>query len=156
GEVYVNAPYVAEPYCFNPGQATPLGDDEDICIGNNNMQYNSVVQIALNKIDMTGLWQRAYTKAFNNGRRETPFWHGHSLSNGQWMIILSSWVEGATDDVFLVKLTPPTSDGVARNTFIPISISAPPSNGATTAIVEFGYYEYGGASTYNCTTRAEV
>lgn len=156
GEVFINAPFVTEPWCFAPGQASPLADDEDMCVGNNNMQYNSVVQLALNQVDMTGQWQRAYTKAFNNGRRETPFWHGHSLSNGQWMIILSSWVEGATDDVFIVKLTPPTNDSVARNTFIPISISVPPSNGAVTAIAEFGYYEYGGASTFNCTSRSET
>ena len=158
GDVYVNAPYVTQPFCYTPGQATPLGDDTDICVTNNAMVYNSIMQIGLKWIDNTGKYQRMYTRGLTHGRREQPFWHGHNLPNSRWMILLTSWADDLMDQIFAVKVTPPPPiDSIARNTFIPIRVTLkPPARlNVSNAFVEFGYSEYGAAGSYFCTSRAE-
>jgi len=66
--VYVNAPYISRPYCSSPGQATGLPDEFDLCIGNNAMVFNSILQLGLNGIDMSGAHQRVLTKGLSRSR----------------------------------------------------------------------------------------
>jgi hypothetical protein len=159
GEVYLNVPYVNEPYCFFPGQAFPIGDDIDLCVGNNAFAYNAVVQVGLRWTDMIGKYQRLYTRGLMHGRNESVFWHGHSLANGRWMLLYTSWASNIRSEWFAVKLNPPPPiDSIARNTFIPVRVALHPPAGikVDNAIIEFGYSEYGPASAYRCTTRAEA
>ena len=159
GEVYLNVPYVNEPYCFFPGQAWPIGDDIDLCVGNNPFAYDGIVQSGLRWTDMTGKYQRLYTRGLMHSRNESVFWHGHSLANGRWMLLYTSWAGNIRNEWFAVKLNPPPPiDSIARNTFIPVRVALQPPVGikVDNAIIEFGYSEYGSADAYRCTTRAET
>jgi hypothetical protein len=159
GEVYLNVPYVNEPFCFFPGQAWPLGEDVDLCIGNNAFAYNGIFQIGIKWTDMTSKYQRLYTRGLMRGRYESVFWHGHSLANGRWMLLYTSWANNIRNEWFAVKLNPPPPvDSIARNTFIPVRVTLQPPAGTKVdnAIIEFGYSEYGAASAHRCTTRAEA
>lgn len=159
GEVYANVPYLNYPYCNFVGQASELGDDIDLCVGNNVFSYNSITQTGLNWTDMTGKYERMYTRGMMHGRLESVFWHGHSLPNARWMLLYTSWAGNIRNEWFLVKLNPPAAmDSVARNAFIPVEIKLAPPSGikVNNAIVEFGYSEYGPAGNYYCTTRAET
>jgi hypothetical protein len=158
GEVYANVPFINEPYCFFPGQAWPIGDDIDLCVGNNPFAYDGIIQAGLKWTDMTGKYQRMYTRGLMHGRNESVFWHGHSLANGRWMLLYTSWAGNIRSEWLAVKLNPPSAmDSVARNTFIPVRVNLAPPIGAKVdnAIIEFGYSEYGSASAYRCSTRAE-
>jgi hypothetical protein len=109
--------------------------------------------------DMTGKYQRLYTRGLMHGRNESVFWHGHSLANGRWMLLYTSWASNIRSEWFAVKLNPPPPiDGIARNTFIPVQVALHPPAGlkVDNAVIEFGYSEYGPANSYRCTTRAET
>lgn len=108
---------------------------------------------------MAGKYQRLYTRGLMRGRYESVFWHGHSLANGRWMLLYTSWANNIRSEWFAVKVNPPPPvDSIARNTFIPVRVTVQPPAGTKVdnAIIEFGYSEYGTASAHRCTTRAEV
>jgi hypothetical protein len=137
----------------------PIGDDIDLCVGNNPFAYNGIVQTGMRWTDMTGKYQRLYTRGLMRGRNESVFWHGHSLANGRWMLLYTSWAGNIRNEWFAVKLNPPPAiDSIARNTFIPVPVTLHPPTGIRidNAIIEFGYSEYGPAGAYRCTTRAET
>ncbi|MDQ2950312.1 MAG: hypothetical protein M3Y27_30970, partial [Acidobacteriota bacterium] len=161
GDVYVNAPYVTKPYCASPGQATPGGDDFDICIGNNAMVYNSVVEVGLLDNQGKGGSQRVLTKAFARNRLLSVFWHPNALPNGRWMLIDSPYAaDGFRSEIFVVKVPAPIQDTFDRSTFEPVTVTvpppAPPAVPFNNVIVEFGYTENGTTDNLNCTSRAET
>ncbi len=157
-DVYVNAPFVTRPYCYQPGQSTGMPDEYDICIGNNPMVYNSIMQIGDNWVDNTGQYQRVITKALGRNRYLDPFWHVHALANANWFIVKTNYAGDFSDAVFAVKVPPaPFQDSVVRTNFIPLIANVPKLTSATaaTATVEFGYAENGDVNNYFCTSRAE-
>jgi hypothetical protein len=64
----------------------------------------------------------------------------------------------STSGVWLIKNTPYVWDGQDRTTLMPgtINITTPGSLSIATAVVEFGYAEYGSASSHYCGSRAEA
>ena len=162
GDVYINSPYVRVPYCSFPGQATPGSDDFDLCVGNNAMVYNSVMQIGLTSVDNTGATQRVLTRALARNRFPDVFWHPNALANSRWFLVASPYAaDGFRTEVFAVKLPPPPSpDTLNRNTFVPVTVTVPPPPPPgvpfANVFIEFGYAENGSSGNLYCTTRAET
>ncbi|MDQ2898221.1 MAG: hypothetical protein M3Y07_00290 [Acidobacteriota bacterium] len=161
GDVYINAPFVHLAYCNSPGQATPGSDDIDLCIGNNAMVYDSIVEAGVTTVDTTGATQRVLSNGFGRLRMLPVFWHPNALPNARWMLVISPYAaDGFRTEVFVVKVPPPPApDNLNRNTFIPVLVTVPPPPPAmrfNNVIAEFGYSENGGASNFYCTSRAEA
>jgi len=162
GEVYINAPFVDLAYCNSPGQATPGSDDIDLCIGNNAMVYNAIMEAGVNSVDMTGATQRVLTNGFGRIRLLPIFWHPNALPNARWMLVISPYAaDGFRTEVFVVRVPPPpTPDSFNRNTFVPMAVTVPPPPPPgmpfDNVIVEFGYNENGSASSFYCTSRSET
>ncbi len=80
-----------------------------------------------------------------------------ALPDGSWALIGGSWLEGARNELLLVRLPPyPSKDAVDRGQYVPVKIVVPPVSGATHARVRFGYSENGPADRYRCTSRQEA
>jgi len=157
-DVYVNAPFVNRPYCHTAGQAGQMPDEFDLCIGNNAMVYNSLMQIGVSQTDNLGKYQRMLSKALSINRFLTAFYHPHALSNGNWIIADTNYAGNEGDMIFAIKVPPPPApDSIDRGAFIALEVRAspPPSVAVTLAYAEFGYAE-DSLTTFLCTTRAEV
>lgn len=157
GDVYINAPYVAYPYCNYPSQASSMPDEYDLCIGDNGMIYNSLTQMNGMVTDTTGASERMLSKGLSRARITDAFWHVHALPNTDWIYFKTSYAENVGDMVFALQLPPPTMDSVQRTQFEPTTVKTPTvPSGTATAYVEFGYGEYGAPGNLYCTSRAEV
>ena len=157
GDVYVNAPFVNHPYCHSAGQDGQMPDEFDLCIGNNAMVFNSLMQVGLAQTDNAGKYQRMISKAFSYNRFLTSFYHPHALPNGNWIIEDTNYAGNVGDMAFAIKVPPPPPpDSTDRGNFIALQVRANPPSGASvsTAFAEFGYAE-DSLSNYFCTSRAE-
>jgi hypothetical protein len=158
GDVFVSAPFVTRPFCHHPGQASGDPDEFDLCIGNNAMVYNSLMQIKAEGVDNAGTHQRMVSKMLARNRLLSPFWHSHTLANGTLALVKTEYVDGVADMVLSVHLPPPPpDDNIERNQFQPVlvKLQPPPAAPSDTAYVEFGYGEYSTPDHLYCTSRAE-
>jgi hypothetical protein len=157
GDVYVNAPYVIYPFCYQAPQNGNLDDEYDICIAGSPSVRDAITQISMTAVDNEGHAQRVLTK-YKRARVLSIFDTTYVLPNGQWMIFEGHFVgDGSLNkSYFIGKIPPPeTQDSYNRLDFIPISISLPALEGATQAFVRFGYAENGLATNLYCTSRKE-
>ena len=158
-EVYFNVPFLRLPFCAFPGQASSSQDITDICIFDQGIVIDSVMQLRSTVSgDPTGSTQRALSKGFVTSRMNVPFWNIQSLSNNKWGLFRSRFLNGFRTEAMLVKFPPLTPvDSTNRSTFIPLLI-APPNIpvGATNVTIEFGYAENGPVDKLYCTPRAET
>ena len=158
-DIFVNAPDVSRPYCHYPGQATGMADETDLCIGNNSVVYNSIMENGISWVDNYGAHERMVTKGLSRNRILVPFWHTHALPSANWILVHTNYAQNVGDMVMLAKVPPPPpQDSVNRAAYIPLSVTVkpPPGLGATNAVVEFGYAEYGAPGQFFCTSRAET
>jgi hypothetical protein len=157
GDVYVNAPYVVYPFCYQAAQAYNLWDAYDICISGSPMIRDAIMQIDLTNVDNEGRYQRVLTK-FNRARDLSVFYTPYVLPNGQWMIFESQFGgDGSVNkSLLLAKIPPPgPQDSISRLSFYPISLNLSAVPGANQAYVRFGYAENGSAANLFCTSRKE-
>jgi hypothetical protein len=157
GDVYVNAPHVRYPFCFNAEQNANLTDEYDICIAGSPMIRDAIMQVDMTKPDNEGKSQRVLTK-FNRARVESVFYAPYVFPNGQWLMFESQFPgDGSVNKAYLLaKIPPPVpQDNYNRLDFIPISVTLPPLTGATQAFVRFGYAENGSYANLFCTSRKE-
>ena len=134
-----------------------MPDEFDLCIGNNAMVFNSLMQVGLAQTDNAGKYQRMISKAFSYNRFLTSFYHPHALPNGNWIIEDTNYAGNVGDMAFAIKVPPPPPpDSTDRGNFIALQVRANPPSGASvsTAFAEFGYAE-DSLSNYFCTSRAE-
>ncbi len=158
GDVFVNAPNVRYPYCFQAAQNLNLSEDYDLCIGGSPMVRDAVMQIDMSRVDNEGRFQRVLTK-FSRPRVLSVFYTPYVLPNGQWMVFEAQLAgDGNTNKSLLVAKIPPPSpaDTYNRGNFIPISLQMPAIPGANQAYVRFGYAESGPWNSLFCTSRAEI
>ncbi len=154
GDVYMVAAAVNHANCFTAGQATGLAyTDIDLCVGNNSMTYNSIMQLPVSTVEMTGAGFRALSHGFVTPRTQAVFDNVHPLPSGNWLLYdISGFNGGAYDQIAWVQVPPqPAADAVNRTTYITTPVTVPTLAGADNATVSFGYAEYGGF----CTSRAE-
>jgi hypothetical protein len=159
GDAFVNAPVVSYPYCFYPGIAFQGDDTNAICIADLGTFAGSLVQFGVTRHDVVGAGLRRLGSNYARWNQFDVFWNGNVSPDGSFMATLVRWMDGVRSDALATVLPPyPNSDGVSRNTFIPISVAIQPPPGlpVQSAVVEFGYVENGDAANYYCTSRQET
>jgi hypothetical protein len=135
-----------------------MPDEFDLCIGNNAMVFNSLMQLGLVQTDNAGKFQRMISKGLSHNRFMTSFYHPHALPNGNWIITDTNYAGNVGDMIFAINVPPPPPpDSTDRGNFIALQITAnpPASVAVATAFAEFGYAE-DSFSGYFCTSRAET
>jgi hypothetical protein len=116
--------------------------------------------------DITGASLRRLTMGFMGPSRQYAYGNLRSLPDGQWSLMSGWWIDGVREDVLLLKLpvfhanNPPNprvnSTRTPRTDFVPVDVPIPQMQGASRAIVDFGYGEYGIPMQFFCTPRAEA
>ncbi len=160
GEVYFNVPYLHYNFCYFPGQAGPGADSSDICVMNQAMVQDSILQVRMDgDPDMTGANQRVLTRGLAVSKMSVPFWNVLALPNSKWSIFRTRYISGIRPDAMLLKMPPAdlSASGTVQPRFlaVPLNVTAGP-NGTDNAVVEFGYAENGAATDLFCTSRRET
>ena len=79
------------------------------------------------------------------------------LPDGSWALLWTEWFHLQRSEAFLAKLPPfPAADNVDRTNFEQVGLYVSGMNGATQAVVEFGYAENGPSDKLYCTSRQET
>jgi hypothetical protein len=159
GDVYVNAPYVSRPYCYYPGIAIGQDDTNAICIGDLGAYTGNVAQMGYTQHDVTGAGIRRLGPNYSRWNQQDVFWNADVTPSGALMATQVRWLDGVRFEDLVTTLPPyPDSDGVARNSFLPLPVTLQPPAGMqiASALVEFGYAENGPAGSYYCTSRQET
>lgn len=161
GQVYVNCPGVVWNYCSGSGihGGTPLGDGNDICVGNISNAANAVRQYTLDHTDYAGAFTRTLVTATSWLRMVYGFENTRLLPDNSWLLLRTDWLNFQRSEMWMAKMVPyPAPDSVARGTFVPVMIGVRPPAGlaVNNAVVEFGYQEYGAPQLVNCTTRNDA
>ena len=156
GEVYVNAPSVAYPYCYGAGVSGQTSPANDICMDNMPAVGQGLVQFSTLHADPSGQFQRILVKPMSGKLKLTSgFANARPLPDNSWIIFQANYLDSARRELYMAKLPPwPAPDSVNRSAFLPLPLQLSPPTGlaVTNAIVEFGYQEFNG----NCTTRKEA
>ena len=160
GDVYLNAPYVDDPYCKYLGIAQPTDDTLSICIGDIGANTGNIVQFATGATDLTGAAVRRLGPNYAKWNQFDVFWNGLLAPNAAFMGTQVRWLDSVRTDNIITVLPPfPASNGHQANTFVPLSVTVkppPPGLGITSAVVEFGYSDWGPATGYFCTSRRDA
>jgi hypothetical protein len=158
GGVYVNTPYVSYPFCNNPGIANQSDDTNAICIGDLGAYTGNLVQMGYTQHDVIGAGFRRLGPNYTRWSQQDVYWNADVTPSGSLMISQVRWLDGVRFEDLINVLPPyPATDGVSRNSFIPVPVTLDPPPGVRiqSAVVEFGYAENGGSGTYYCTSRQE-
>jgi hypothetical protein len=132
-----------------------LTDSGSPCINNLNAYAGNVVQIGTD-----GAHSRNLTGGLVGPRNTNEYPTAKALADGSY--VLFSYGDIAYHKparMLMVKLPPFTSyDSVDRTTFVrtTISIAPPGGMGIATAVIEFGYDEFGTSTQHYCTSRQEA
>jgi hypothetical protein len=161
GQVYVNAPGVVWTNCA--GNAThgssPMGPQNDICIGNQSIAANAIRQFSLTANDEAGALTRTLVTATGRLGMFYGFENNRLLPDNSWLIFSQQWANFNGHAMWMAKMPPyPAADSVNRGAFVPFPIEARPPAGlaVNNAAVRFGYQEYGAPGSLNCTTRNDA
>ncbi len=135
-----------------------LDDEFDLCIGDNGMIYDSMMQVNGSVVDLSGSQQRVLSKGLSLIRVNDVFWHPHALPNSNFLYFKTKYADNVSDAVFTIKAPSATTDSENRTQFVAVTVSNGGSApaGTATAYVEFGYGEYGAPAKLYCTSRGEV
>ena len=154
GDVYVNAPFVSYPYCYNPNPNDPASQTDDtnmICVGDIGAYTQNITQQGVSTNDVTGATGRALGSAHNIYNQESTFWTSGNVPSGLFSTNWVRWGDQLASALTTNFLPPfPLPDSVNRATFVPVSITMNPPAGITGETVQFWYPELGG-----CTSRQE-
>ncbi len=159
GDVYVNAPYLSTPYCAYPGIAVQSDDTNELCIGDLGAETANLVQFGLTQHDLTGAMIRRLGPNYAKWNQFDVFWNIFTTRSARFAASQVRWLDGVRTEDLVTAVPPvPNVDSVARNTFesVPVSINPPRGWPVASAMVEFGYTEYGDAGNYYCTSRQET
>jgi hypothetical protein len=165
GDVYVNAPYVSYPYCYYPGIANQGDDTNSICIGDLGAYTGDIAQVGYTHEDVSGAGIRRLGPNYSRWNQQNVYWNSDATPSGLLTLSQVRWLEGVRSEDIATILPPyPASDGVARDTFLPVPVTVSPLSGiegllgslAVTAVVEFGYAENGPPGSFYCTSRQEA
>jgi len=159
GDVYVNAPYVSYPYCYYPGIANQDDNTNSICIADLGAYTGNIVQWGYTQHDVVGAGFRRLGPNYSRWNQQDTYWNTDVTPSGFLVASRVRWLDGVRYEDLMTVLPPyPPTDAVARNTFLPVSVTINPPAGlpVVSAIVEFGYAENGGPASYYCTSRQET
>jgi hypothetical protein len=151
GDVYVNAPFVAYPYCLENAQNGTQGDDNNaICIADLGAYTGQIAQMGWQTNDITGATSRGLGGAHNIWNQQDGFWNAGNVPSGQISGNYARWLDGIRTEVITAILPPfPNPDAVNRSTFVPVPISLPGGPNVASAEIQFWYQEAGAGCTIN-------
>lgn len=153
GQVYVNAPVVSIPWCYENPTAAQGDNNNSICVGDLGAWTGNLAQLGWTTNDLFGTWTRKIGPNFQKWNQQAVFWNWNFLPTQTAGGTNIRWADEVRIDNTTIVLPPYLSpDGVARNTFIPIPIPLTPPAGIDGVLVLFGYSELGGG----CTTDADL
>ncbi len=148
GKIYINVPFRdASTSCYSNQYPRNLP-----CVLNPTPFGAWAVQWDVSRPDPSGVNFRRLSLGLGGPGRQYAFANWRPTPDGRWGILQGYWLDGARNDLLLMKLPPwPALDAVNRSTYVPLSVrvgSMP--EGATTVAAEFGY-----GPELRCTARAE-
>ena len=145
GDVYLNLPGSPKLTC-NGGQSPCLA---------NFAAYAGIVQIGV-----SGTQSRVISHGLTGLRDTNDYPTAKALADGSWLLFAHAAPDNKPPSVVLMAKLPPfaATDTVDRSKFIPIGIplTVPDGVHVDTAVIKFGYLEYGTQAQYRCTSRAET
>lgn len=154
GQLFVSAPNVtgSSTACVGFDHWADVGGIPCAVSGNGAMSWTFQ---KLTDTGQTGL-ARKLTLGLTGHNRQVQFTRIDSMPEGRWVRHPAYWMDGVRSDFLLVK-TPSVEpvDSIPRNRFQPVTVKIPPVSGATGAVVDFGYEEFGARTDFYCTTRRE-
>lgn len=157
GEIYFNVPYLLYNFCFSPGQATSGADNTDICVHDQSISDDTIIQFSGKTFDNAGLYQRILTAGFATPRTNAPFWNIFMTPASGVGMTRSKYVNNYRADWLSVVMPPINPDSRVRTDFVQPTVSIPASQ-FTHAMIEFGYLESGSdpsTGKFYCASRAE-
>jgi hypothetical protein len=154
GDVYFNAPSVANTYCtYNWGTLqTTTTIPNDICVSPSSA-VTQAVELQAIVSDPFGLQLRVISNSLSKYDQESVFWNSRTLPDGSWLF---TSLAATPNSLRLVKIPPRQMNSINRTTYVPISVSLPAAAGIDNAVVQFGYAENGDPGSYYCTARQET
>jgi hypothetical protein len=107
-------------------------------------------------LDGYGGITRRLSLGLTGHNRQVQFYRADASPEGRWVRLPGYWIDGVRTDFLLAK-TPSVEpvDSIRRNTFQRVEIKVPAVSGATQAVIDFGYEEFGARTDFYCTTRKE-
>jgi hypothetical protein len=150
GEIYANVPS-STGYCGMQINAN------DLCIGNHPVHGQAVVQLGLTN-SSNDQFSRVLTHGLATYRQMGYYATAKALPDASWIMFSYISPDQVQNEIFLLKPPPYLRDQLDRSTFfrVPISMTAPSGKRIASAAVEFGYAEYGPATSHYCTSRKEA
>jgi hypothetical protein len=156
GDVYANIPDLTKSTCG--GGDGPHPEFHDWCVLDNLPLAQGVLQLGTtpNRIGLlpsdqttSGVgWSRILSRGFGPIRNISLL--AKPTPDGKWLFF------SAGGTLLMVKLPPfAKDDNIDRSTFVPATVNIAPNAQASTAVVEFGYVEYGNTGDFYCTSRRE-
>ncbi len=153
GEVYMNVPFAAAPYCFL-SRFSPTPTLSDVCITLNTVTAHHIIQSGEFFDDNNGALVRRLTRGFSPYKTEIVYWNVRALPDAKWVYWVSTNVGGVRNELMMLKPPPlPGLQSVNRGTFINVPIKLGPAAGMLAARARFGYAENGASSSFYCTPR---
>jgi hypothetical protein len=154
GEIYFNAPGIANAYCTNNWSLlqSTLAVPNDICV-NHLSAYTQAIEERAVVNDPSGSFSRIISSSFGIYDGQSNFWNTRTLPDGSWL-----FAPVPDGGVKLFKIPPPDQSSEDRTAYVPFTVTIGGSGapGASSAVVEFGYGENGPAGGYYCTARQET
>jgi hypothetical protein len=153
GEVYMNVPFAAAPYCF-PSRFAATPTLSDVCVTVNTNTVQHVIQSADFYDDNNGALVRRLANSFSPYKTESPFWNVRATPNAKWVFAPVANVGGVRVELMMMKVPPlPGLESVNRGDFETVPVTLGPSPGNPSARARFGYAENGASSNFYCTQR---
>ncbi len=157
GEIYFNTPNLRYNFCLSPGQASSGADNTDVCIHDQAMTDDVIVQMsAAVGSDNAGVKQRLLTHGFTAPRVNSPFWNIFLSSDSSYGVTRAKFINNYRADLISVKMQPLRFDSRSRNDFqnVPVTVPGSPFGFAE---IEWGYLENGTdeATVFVCSSRQD-
>jgi hypothetical protein len=154
GDIFVNCPNVAVPLTAS---CTGGPEGNGVCLADNASYAQSVVQVSTKLKSTNGQDARVLTHGFRPYRAGVTYWNSRELPDGSWALLWTQWFNLQRTEAFLAKLPPfPAPDTTDRSNFEPMGLYVAAVDGATSAVIDFGYAENGPSGRFFCTSRRET
>jgi len=153
GELYVNVPYAATPFCSS-SRFSQTPSLSDICVTANTSTAHRVYQSANpDGADPSGVYTRRLTSFFSPYKSESVYWNVRATPDAKWVYGNVNNLEGGRTELMMLSLPLfPQADSFNRGTFANVPVRVGP-HALAKVRARFGYAENGPADKYYCTSR---
>src|SRR6185295_17202767 len=164
GDVYGNIPNLQLLRCAGGDMPNPA--NHDWCLMDNPSLGQAIMQLGIvpNRVGLSSSdpasvvgvgWTRALSRGFGTLRAITTV--AQATPDGQWLFFNQIPTAGVEGPLLMLKMPPfVQQDTVDRTSFLPVPVTIPANTQAASAVVQFGYSEFGSTDLGYCTTRREA